>query len=391
MNSNELISSRILSDVEIIADIYNIVKTAGLNATKKESVINSQNDTCVILANQLGVNRLSTECYRSGTYPVKYDSNDITIVGGAALNIYDYKLKDFKERRGVTALEDYIKKKTSDIDIVWWPRPSTNQVIITSKSEAIIQLVEAFKIELLTDFDENKKSLEAKIKPYIPGVSDSDILTILVNASHVRPAGVFNINISFHIKNTILKICDIIVHDSGASQRYDSYGNEITYVSFMKADPIYGSPNPGNDDSIRYLNVNGIDIAVPNIKAFIKQQMLAFDNFIRVEEPKGLINYKRVEFIKKLLSSFKLNNNNNKQAYTDLLEVFTTNSKTYLLLIINAIDSRVNESIIKLYENISKVCSTLNTSTDKIVSELCTKAKDIQQLPNYYLNERIGW
>ena len=50
----------------------------------------------------------------------------ITIVGGAALNVYDYTLKALEERHTLEALENYIKKKTSDIDIVWWSHESRN-------------------------------------------------------------------------------------------------------------------------------------------------------------------------------------------------------------------------------------------------------------------------
>ena len=46
MDANELISSKILSDVEIIADIYNIVKAAGLAATNNPTVKSNHNDVC---------------------------------------------------------------------------------------------------------------------------------------------------------------------------------------------------------------------------------------------------------------------------------------------------------------------------------------------------------
>jgi hypothetical protein len=61
-------------------------------------------------------------------------------------------------------LNNYIKKKTSDIDMVWWPRPSTDKHLISSKSEAIIQLASVFREKLQEGFNTSTKVLESKIK-----------------------------------------------------------------------------------------------------------------------------------------------------------------------------------------------------------------------------------
>ena len=100
--------------------------------------------------------------------------------------------------------------------------------------------------------------------------------------------------------------------------------------------------------------------------------MLAFDNLIRLNEVKGFINYKRVEFIKQLLSSFV-----NLENSSDFLEVFGTDSQEILSYYIYIINKRVNESINKLDTQIIGICETTNTSTDKIVEELCTKARQL--------------
>ena len=375
MDSNELLSSRILSDVKIIADIYKIVKAAGLKTTELKRVIDFENDLCVIKPYQPGKTRYTTECVLTKKYSIKYNANDIMIVGGSALNIYDYKLQTFKERHGLNTLEAYIKKKTSDIDIVWWPRPSTDREIIISTSKAIIEVVNVFKEELQRGFNDASKDLEGKIKPYITNALSVDELKIYVNSFETRPAGVFNINITFQIKEKILKICDIAIHDSGAAQRYDPDGKEITDLRFMTHDPIYSNPTPGQVNSITYLDINGIDIAVPNIVLFVKQQMLAFDNLVRLKELKGFINYKRVEFIKQLLGSFNLNNKKNS---SDLLEVFGTDSRAYPSEIIRVINRRVSESITKIHTQILNLCKTINISTDTIIGKLCEAAETVQ-------------
>lgn len=373
MNANELISSKILSDVEIIADIYKIVKEAGLAATNNGRVKEFHNNLCVIKPYQPGKTR-SAKCVLTKEYSIEYDANDITIVGGSALNIYDYKLRAFKERRGLGALETYIKKKTSDIDIVWWPRPSSDKEIIISTSKAIIELISVFEVELQQRFNDAAKDLEAKIKSYITNVSNSDELKIYVSSFETRLAGVFNINITFQIKDKTLKICDISVHDSGASQKLDANGKDITQLQFMIYDPMYSNPRPGLTTSIAYLNINGIDIAVPNIETFVNQQMLAFDNLVRLYNIKGFINYKRVEFIKQLLNKFNLTTKENS---SDLLEVFGTDSRAYPSKITGVINSRVVESIKKLYTPILSLCKTTNTSTDTIIKKLCDAAETV--------------
>lgn len=385
MNANELISSTILSDVIIIADIYKIIKEAALDTTGDERVTSSSNDVCLLPLYTKDVSRFSRCMDNRGGHSITYDANDITIVGGAVLNIYDYKLGALKERRDLKALDTYIKKKTSDIDIVWWPRPSTNKEVITSKSEAIIKLTTVFREKLQKNFKTSTKMLEAKIKKYISNATNKDELYIDVGLDQTRPAGVFNITINFHIKDKLLKMCDIIVHDSGASQRYDADGNEIKIIQFMTDDPVFCSPLPGSLNSITYITVNGTQIGVSNVNAFVNQQMLAFDNLIRVKNPKSLINYKRVEFIKILLKSFILNSEHNTSNYTELFEVFGTRDHTYPTYIISEINKRVNSSVLKLYGTILELCETIDKEADPIINKLCADARianDINNLPS---------
>jgi hypothetical protein len=123
----------------------------------------------------------------------------------------------------MSGLESFVKKMTSDIDIVWWPRSilgkNVSNNIITSQSPAIQTLASVFADILQQKFNENLSELTKFI---------SDLKSILVEKFETKPAGVININISFEVNNIWIKMCDILVHDSGASQRYDIYGREIT-------------------------------------------------------------------------------------------------------------------------------------------------------------------
>lgn len=370
------ITSMILADVTIIAHIYTIIKNAGINTISKKSIKDNQDDVCISKVNDEGSNRFT--CKASNNYSILYDANDIMIVGGAALNIYDYLLSDLKMRKEFGELEKYIKKKTSDIDIVWWPRSVHDKKgnfidkdIVVSKSNAIVELANQLKNELDIMFNQNRELLSSKIKKYITNAKVTDILHFSIGLNQVIPAGVWNITISFKIKEQEYKLCDIIIHDSGSSQQYDFNGNEINTLQFMTNDPIYCSPKQGHNNSISYLNVNGIDIAVPNIQSFVKQQMLAFNNLIDKRElTKGFINYKRVQFIKNILSSLNIVDSKNK---IDLLEVFKTDNIYYPQLIINEINYIENASIKRLSNKILKLCKT-NISDDDIIKDLCNKA-----------------
>ncbi len=382
--NNESLSSSIVSDADIIAYIYTIIKNAGIKVVNTEAVKDNKSDVCVAKANTEGVTRFN--CSKSkNEYSIHYDANDIMIVGGAALNIYDYLLSDFKTRKEFGKLEQYIKKNTSDIDIVWWPRAVVDikgnyidKEIVVAKSEAITELAGAFKYTLQELFNENKEILTEKIKPYVKNIEEDIVINVVMEPMY--KLGTWNININFKIKDKEYKLCDVIIHDSGSSQLYDINGNEIKTLQNMMNDPIYCTPRQGHYNSISYLNVNGIDIAVPNIQSFIVQQMLAFNNLIdKKEETKGFINYKRVEYIKKILSSINILDSKNK---TDFLEVFKTDNKNHLNLIINGINNIENAIIQRISNKILKLCNPNSIKNDDIIKELCEKLENVKKADN---------
>jgi hypothetical protein len=404
MSNAEDISSTILSNVDIIAYIYSIIKDAGLRTVEDDDVKAVKSNTTIIKANLSNVNRVTKncrfpktndkECRTSKQYSIDYNAADIMIVGGAALNLYDYLLTSFKGRHSMTALEDYIKKKTSDIDIVWWPRSVTNistghlvdNEIVTSSSPAITKLVYVLRNEIATGLEAKKAELQAKLKEYVPGSKNTDVLTIEVGGdrydvdkpAHTWKAGSWTIAIKFTYGDKVFKICEVLVHDSGASQLFDENGNIITDLRYMAKDPVYCSPNQSMPNHISWLNINGTDIGVPNVLSFVKQQMLAFSNNMTRNRDeagnwnfKGFINYKRVEFIKMLLENIKLNDNSN---ISDLTEVFKTTNTEYPARIVSQINQIENMNIERLNNKIIQLCEHFNSTKDPIISELCDKA-----------------
>jgi hypothetical protein len=379
MDANELLTSEILSNADIIATIYQIVKDAGMTAANTVRASGNENKLCVLIPNVPDSNRMTTQCANTTKYTAVYDANHLTIVGGAALNLYDYKLKELKARRQLRELKEYIKRKTADIDINWWPVVSTNNMIPTSASRGIADLVDNFVRELQLAFYRNTDYLLDAILPYLNGVSLADTLQIIVDYKHTRPAGVYNINIVFAIKRKTLKICDINVHDGGAGQRYDREGREITDLRSMIEDPTYCFPYPNHPRSISFLSIGEYYVAVPNLVSLVDQQLFAFSNLARAKQVKALVNYKRVIFIKRVLMSFQLQDVRSPN-YQELMDIFGTNNPLVLLNALETMEELTMRCVNKHVEQIQALCMERKqeNSPDEIVEDLCRHIRKIQ-------------
>jgi len=377
MNFNELLAAEILSHVEIIGEIYRIVKKAGLLASRRV-VKEGIKKTCVIMSHEKGVMRDANVCLETTKFPLSYDPNHMTIIGGAALNIYDYKLRDLKKRRSLGELKEYIKKKTADIDINWWPIVTREDMIPIISSEIIVHLANYFHQELQAEFDEHSSMLLQHIKPFIPNIKPEDRLQISVSQRLTFLAGVYNYTIIFIIKDKILKICDINLHDAGSGQRYDKFGKEINELRPMIDDPTYCNPNQSHVYSISYLSIGNEFVAVPNIVSLVQQQLFAFENLLRQNKTeKALVNYRRVEFIQKALSSLNLHDPSNKRNYEELLEVFGTDNSEYVENIIQVIRMTMNVSIGNHLPSLAQLCMANQRKMDPSLSDLCSRVGEM--------------
>ena len=391
MDPNQLLTSEILSDVSFIMDIYGIVKGAGILAYHRVQKKGLENNVCVIMSQEEGVNRINTVCAETTKCSVSYNANHLTIVGGAALSIYDEKLSNLKRRRGLVGLADYIKKKTSDIDINWWPVVKCQDGMIpTSKSKGIVALVEYFIEELQIWFNRNVTYLTRRIQPYINGGRSLDNITPTVRLRrHTWQAGVFNIEVMFLVVDKLLKICDINVHDGGASQMWDSQGKEITDVRPMIEDPIYCDP----DYSIQYLLLGSRIVAVPTIRNLMEQQLFAFDNLLRRGQAqlyaKALVHYRRAIFIRNILHSFQLQNPADHQNYVELLEIFGTNKPEFTEYTIQDMNGQILQSLQRHLHVLISLCATIPKKADEAIVELCQYVQELIQSERNKLINRL--
>jgi hypothetical protein len=388
MDANELLTSEILSNAEIIAAIYQIVKDAGITATKHVINDRQHHKLDILIPHVPGSNRMTTHPAYTTKYTMLYDPQHLTVVGGAALNLYDYKLKDVHTGRQFYQQSDYNKKKTADIDINWWPMVSTDSVIPISTSHAIAYLVKHFVHELEVAFQRNTDYLLDAILPYLNGVSMDDTLQIIVDYKHTRPAGVYNITIAFAIKGKILKICDINVHDGGSGQRYDREGREITDLRPMTEDPTYCIPIPHHPQSITILTIGEYTVAVPNLISVVDQQLFAFSNLVRAKQQRAFVSYKRAVCIKRALMRFQLQDIQGPN-YQQLMDIFGTRDRMTLLHAMETIEEMIAQCIEKQVEPIRALCVERKQENcpDDMVEDLYRYVQRIEKRKNQELEQ----
>jgi hypothetical protein len=234
--------------------------------------------------------------YERGT--INYYPDDLMVIGGMAITLYDYVIRDIKESRMLPLLKNSLTKHTSDIDMVWWPRSSFTNKVITINSKGIMDLRDKL-IEKITDEMESTFRMPAVMDMVLHNVNNAKSFIIKVSSKYSPPIyGAIHICIYFIItyedgKTIELEMCDIAIHDSGSSQQHKSNTLEL-----MKKDPVYCNPST----EINRLAVNPpFYINVPIIKKLVDQQLLAFHNLLKKNDNKCIINYNRLRYIQSVI------------------------------------------------------------------------------------------
>ena len=307
--SNNALQTSIVSDQRIIQFIYRAIHDAGRNAFDMEVGHNLP----YYFAPVGSITRTPQQRPLLTTYnkpPIAYISKDITVVGGAALNIYDSKLTGFKDRRKdeFKSLKEELNRETADIDMVWWPRETNKKsgYIYTVDSPAVQSFIQIF-IQVLYG------TLNRLPRGLIPGLNNIEI-----NQRVIPNIGVQFIEITFFINDISFKIADLAIHDNGGSQQYDSSGQKINQLVSMYDDPIYCSSLQREEFSTTsFYNTRP---SVPNLIWYVKQQLFAYGNFRkRGDLQKMNIIQKRIEYLIKILKSYlRSHTDENKRNLTEL-------------------------------------------------------------------------
>ncbi len=395
MSNLDLLSSKILSNKDILIEIYSILKDVAEETVNDPTVIAQKNNVCLLQLNNEGIMRTRSRerCRISTQAEVTYNPEALTIIGGAALNLYDFKLEGYRVRKNIPELQKLIKKSTADLDMVWWPDfkildPSIeNKYAAISESVAIETVASVFTIKLREKFREIENSaLMNVISEMLEGPT-----TVSVINRHTFPAGVWNIECTFTANATQYKIIEIALHDTGAGQRYDQQGFEIKELLPMYNDPVYTTTKPNTPTSIQKLQFGDVSVSVCNLLQFYRQQLFAFTLLSKSINSKAIINYKRIIYIIVLLNNIQPSNSRNMSILKDIFGIETNKERIGFIdaiigKLLNIISSNYNE-LITIYEGISDKDRVLN---ELYIVSLKDKLRYLSHIYNNKLMEAEG-
>ena len=142
------LSSELLTNLDVTSCVYLLEKRAAKyvydTATKK-------NQTCAYPVGTLAINRQQVNMITT-RYWMDYHPDDIVVVGGIAMALYDKVIQQSMSAYGIQS-SPYVNN-TADIDMVWYPRimdtePDRVYEVLTIRSPAmeehVIRLEEAMK------------------------------------------------------------------------------------------------------------------------------------------------------------------------------------------------------------------------------------------------------
>lgn len=396
--STKKIASAIMARIENIKIIYDaILKAAEISyfkiyESRNAGFIQRATTTFLLPSSQLRDKQYDTRvAEQSKDYTVRYEPQDITVVGGAALNIYDATLHPFKMRHHIGQLEQYIKKTTADMDMVWWPTITSKfeeNWIVVSSSPAIQLAVTMFEKEL-TSYLNAPAISNAFIAMFGPTLYEYGQLTECTVEVENLPeplAGISNISLSFHLSFNggepiiLYKLCEIAIHDGGASQRYDEKGQEIKTLQPMQQDPVYCTEEENTAPLIfkkSKIPKSTDAILVPSMLPFIKQQVFAFGNHIRSDKKdaavKAFVHYKRIMYLRTLLNTFDLSAHSNVESFRIIRNKRrpALSNPAYLSKLKEQVDGMVERSLIRFQPRIKEACRLHGDQHDPIVNQLC--------------------
>ena len=139
----------IVNEPDIVLKFYHIMKYAAEFSVNKINPVEWDDVRYNVLAlgeeGTLRRRNHNRNNARTIDYFVEYHPADIYVYGGCALTLYDIALRGLKEKHKLNALEKRVRRKTTDIDLVWFPRVpevlfGTGQMV-TSQSPAIKAMV----------------------------------------------------------------------------------------------------------------------------------------------------------------------------------------------------------------------------------------------------------
>ena len=276
--------SPIVANPQFVSYIYGaIVRKAGQNAAANRHFFNHKN-LCIVEHRSNVESRLRANCdedlAKAFQLKIQYDPDDITIVGGTALNLYSSLLNS---RYSIPLTDSNTKTyksymETDDIDMVWWPSiPPMLAAGHTVLSKGLHNFCEDFVEEINNKLRENRRDLEGFVEYALKRPVTLDLNCTL---SDYLDIGVNTATIIFKINGTPYKIAEIMIHDGFSSQRNDFLGTPIRYLLPMVDDVSYISKYARAMANRPYFNVMH-GVALADLEKFIVLQFFLLGNTLR--------------------------------------------------------------------------------------------------------------
>jgi hypothetical protein len=357
MESEEL-SAEFISKKENLAEIYKLIVKAAQNTLPPDD---SDSKFLVEFNDKSRFTPRNVRNNAAKDIKISYSPQNICVTGGSALNIYDVALEEYRKRKTITPLKEFVNRSTPDIDIVWWPTVTgsdSNKYAVIS----ISPIIHNFALRLEKQLDETFSQLVGKQYTIFDTIYTVNAVHIANNFAEAgqRPAGykygTHQLKITIQLNDTFVHIVDFSIYDSASGQTKPQQS-----LLPMNTDPVYM-----NQGTIKSLQIDNVNVNVPEIKNLIKQQIFAFNNIYPINPTKGVVIYKRILYIKELIN--KANSRNN---IRDIHSVFGDIGN----IPIKSITDSLNKNSINSLQNVSKV----------IEEEI---SKTIQPVPNSKITTR---
>lgn len=288
-----------VSNPDFIADVYDYVKNCARILPNSLKNISGSN-LCALDISKSDVPSRYVDCQPSpANLKLSYHEEDITIYGGAALQLYDYRFALLKPI-GFGTAKNAIGKATTDIDMVWWPRSSMDTRVATARSSGIKTMCEEFKTMLYIRSTYLKRVIQPKL-----GFSPDITIGMFDSLAY----GAYTITITFAWGKNTHRVCEISIHDSASSQLSPT-------LQYMTHDVVHMSNSDTYPDHKVDTLVYGPQqrhISVPNYSQFIQQQFFALNRILfdpsgalvanLDRRTKGIIIWRRMQYLKELLKA----------------------------------------------------------------------------------------
>ena len=340
MSSADDISSSLLAEPTFLIPFFSVISAACTEASLDRRLEPFKKNVKMLPIGQPGVTRWREPRVVTNNAPmIQFNPKNITLVGGAAINVYDFLLGANREH--------YIEKGTTDLDIVWWPdtvisRPflpyDNTLYTVVSTSEIYKQLGNVLKEKLKKQGDafvEQKKGhILTELLSSKYGIHRTKI-TVDVKTNEVRVAGVLSVSIDLILDDQTVHIADISLHDGASSQKSNT-------LEFPHTDIVYS-----NYQFINNIHFDIGTVNVPHLSRLIDQQKRALENRVQsvwdkerraeLMTSKAQTHYRRLRYILDIIFAMAFSNDVRSQMFRSILHknskmMFNLNDSYYQLL-----------------------------------------------------------